>query len=87
MSNLSTCSQCGHKTGEHLKLWQIIEWCATGEYVAGDTFINGLGQEIYFDGEGIQGLSKVDIKSDWQYVNTAEKVVTQTWSKTQRLAV
>lgn len=51
-----------------MKVWEIIEACAKGAYIAGDTFINELGQEIYFDGFHIKGLEQVNLQATWVYV-------------------
>lgn len=54
-----------------MKIWEIIEACAKGGYIEGDAFVNELGQELYFDGETIQGLGSIDINSTWNYVEQA----------------
>lgn len=51
-----------------MKIWEIIEGFATGRYIEGDTFINEIGQEIYFDGESIKGLDNLNPISKWTYV-------------------
>ncbi|WPK12281.1 hypothetical protein R6U77_00920 [Lysinibacillus louembei] len=51
-----------------MKLWEIIEACAHGAYIAGDTFVNEMKQEIYFDGYHIKGMDKVDLNATWAFV-------------------
>ena len=51
-----------------LMLWNIIEGCARGGYVGGETFMSDTGHEIYFDGQRLVGIEQADIKSTWQYV-------------------
>lgn len=53
-----------------MKIWEIFKWCAEGAYIAGATFKNELGQEIYFDGESIKGLTEIVVGSTWSYVDT-----------------
>ena len=56
-----------------MKIWQILEWCATGAYVGGEVFKNQLGQEIYFDGQMIKGLKDINPLDEWKYVESNKK--------------
>lgn len=60
---------------EKLQLWQIVKGCRENAWLSGATFVNTLGQEIYFDGEKIRGVENVDINSEWDYVTTADWAV------------
>lgn len=51
-----------------MKVWEIIEACAKGAYIAGDTFVDEMGQEIYFDGFHIKGLEHVNLQATWVYI-------------------
>ena len=53
-----------------IKLNEIIEGCNNGGYIAGDTFINKLGQELYYDGQRLVGIEKVPLDSTFKYKNT-----------------
>lgn len=53
-----------------IKLNEIIEGCNNGAYIAGDAFINDLGQELYFDGQRLVGIEKVPLDSTFKYKNT-----------------
>lgn len=52
-----------------MNIWEIFEACAKGGYIAGDTFVNELGQEIYFDGTSIKGLTEINVNDEWNYVD------------------
>ena len=51
-----------------LTLAKIITDCSTGGYVGGEVFKNQLGQEIYFDGNCIKGLTEINPNDTWEYV-------------------
>lgn len=51
-----------------MPIWELIENCVTGSYIAGATFVNELQQEIYFDGHSIKGLDQVSLQSTWAFV-------------------
>ena len=53
-----------------MQIWEIFKWCAEGGYIAGATFKNELGQEVYFDGESIKGLTEIGLGGTWSYVDT-----------------
>jgi len=54
----------------YMQIWEIFKFCAEGGYIAGATFKNELGQEIYFDGVSIKGLTEIGLGAMWSYVDT-----------------
>lgn len=53
---------------DYMTLSEIMHNCETGGYIGGEVFQNEHGQEIYFDGENIKNLEKVEQIADWEYV-------------------
>ena len=56
---------------ETMTFGELVGYIEAGEYIAGDTFINELGQEIHFDGTSIKGLTEINMHSNWRYVDQA----------------
>ena len=50
-----------------MKIWEIIKICMDGGYIAGDSFINQLGEVIYFNGQLIKGLEDINPHDEWEY--------------------
>ena len=52
-----------------MKTWELIQSITNGAYIGGETFVNELGQELYYDGKQLIGIEKVELNSIWQYVD------------------
>lgn len=50
--------------------WELVEACAKGGYVGGEVFMNQVGQTLYFDGQKLFGIEKIDItqKHEWDCI-------------------
>lgn len=57
-----------------MKIWEIIKVCADGGYIAGDSFVNQLGEVIYFSGLVIKGLDVINPLDEWEYNGVVAKI-------------
>lgn len=49
-----------------MKTWELMKWAAEGAYIAGDTFINELGEQLVFNGHVLIGSCEINPLDKWE---------------------
>ena len=50
-----------------MQTWELIKGIAEGAYIAGDTFINQLGEKLVFNGHVLIGSSEINPLDTWEF--------------------
>ena len=50
-----------------MKTWELLKGIAEGAYIAGDTFVNQLGEVVLFNGHVLIGSGEINPLDTWEF--------------------